>query len=118
MEDIKKLIDYITKSKKFDYKSISNIIISIFSTFYHFLDNIVLLGNLGILGDNIIDGLNWKTGKNFFSLVKSSFKLFTNIVELVENYRQTMKDQEKDNNSERDYKLLNKKNEAFWEIYI
>jgi hypothetical protein len=83
IEDIKKLILYI-QSKNFNTKSIFNIIITILSTFYHFLDNLVLLSNIGLLEANLIEGLNWKTGKNFFSFLKSVFKLFSLLLEWSE----------------------------------
>lgn len=87
IEDFRDLLYYIV-AKKIDYYAVSNAIISLFSLFYHFLDNLVLLSNLGIL-DHFDDG-NWKTGKDFFSLLKSSINfitLFHKLYNLLLEYR-------------------------------
>ena len=83
LEDYKKLKSYIFKSKNFDKNAVFKIVISLFAMFYHFLENIVLLNNLGILQENITEGFNWKTGKNFFSLLESLLKYINIVFELI-----------------------------------
>lgn len=94
IEDFKKIIKYF-HSKDFNNKTIINMIISLFSMFYHILENLELLSNLGVLKRNITDELNWREGKNFFSLLKSVVKLVFFLNELM-NFMKEAK--EKDEN--------------------
>lgn len=91
IDDLKKLSKHL-KSNIFNSKTVFDIIITLFSTFYHFLENLVLLSNLGILEQNITEGLNWKTGKNFFSLLRSAFKLISLLMEMSDLFKDKWKD--------------------------
>lgn len=64
------------------------------------------MNNLGILDADITEGLNWKTGKNFFSLLRSVFKLVSLLIELGELYRaewSRLRNRDKDSSSSNAY---------------
>lgn len=125
VDDLKKLSNYLSNNI-FNTRTVFNIIITLFSSFYHILENLVLLSNLGILEQNITEGLNWKTGKNFFSLLRSSFKLISLLVEMGEIIKENWKlfnnsdniSIKEDSMNRELYDKLLKNNEKYYKLFF
>lgn len=76
IEDLKKFWSYLYDSS-FDMFTILKAFTCLSACFYHFLDNLVWVSNVGMI-DRIITGdINWKSSKNLFSIIRTLIKLVT-----------------------------------------
>jgi hypothetical protein len=80
VEDIKKFLQ-ITYESSFDFENILKAFISLTGCFYHFLDNLVWASNVGMINRVFTGDINWKTSKNFFSVIRTTIKLFTTLID-------------------------------------
>lgn len=106
IEDLKKFYSYLFDSS-FDFINILKAFTILSSCFYHFLDNLVWASNVGMISRIITGNLNWKTSKNFFSLLKNFIKIITNFIDLKECLQATFETSEKDLIDLDDEKILN-----------
>jgi hypothetical protein len=106
VEDLKKFYSYLFNSS-FDIITILKAFTTLSSCFYHFLDNLVWASNVGMIDRIITGNLNWKTSKNFFSLLKTMIKIVTNILNFNECMNNTWESLDKDIKNKNDEKILN-----------
>ena len=106
VEDLKKFYSYLFDSS-FDIITILKAFTTLSSCFYHFLDNLVWASNVGMIDRIITGNLNWKTSKNFFSLLKTLIKVVTNILNFKECMKNTWDTFEKEIKNLNDEKILN-----------
>ncbi len=85
VEDIKKFINLVYESS-FDSKTVLKAFIALSGGFYHFLDNLVWASNVGMINRVFTGDINWKTSKNFFSIITTLIKLFTSFIEFKNCY--------------------------------
>jgi hypothetical protein len=85
VEDFRKFTTYIYESS-FNLDTILKTFISLSASFYHFLDNLVWASNVGMIGTNITADINWKSSKNFFSIIKTLFKIINNLITFKDIY--------------------------------
>lgn len=85
VEDIKKFINLVYESS-FDSKTVLKAFIALSGGFYHFLDNLVWASNVGMINRVFSGDINWKTSKNFFSIIRTLIKLFTSFMEFKDCY--------------------------------
>jgi hypothetical protein len=100
VEDFKKFYSYLFNSS-FDIITILKAFTTLSSCFYHFLDNLVWASNVGMIDRIITGNLNWKTSKNFFSLLKTLIKIVTNFLNFKECMKNTWGDIDHDKKDER-----------------
>jgi len=80
VEDFKKFINLIYESS-FDSKTVLKAFIALSGAFYHFLDNLVWASNVGMINRVFTGEINWKTSKNFFSIIRTLIKLYSSFME-------------------------------------
>ena len=80
-EDIRKFLDILNSETSIHI--LLKIVICLFSTIYHFLENLTWLANLKIISPYLIEGLEYKTSKHFFKLIRTSFKLIFSCFNLL-----------------------------------
>jgi hypothetical protein len=85
VEDFKKFINLVYESS-FDSKTVLKAFIALSGGFYHFLDNLVWASNVGMINRVFTGEINWKTSKNFFSIIRTLIKLFTAFMEFKNCY--------------------------------
>jgi len=85
VEDIKKFLN-LTYESSFDFKTVLEAFIALSGGFYHFLDNLVWASNVGMINRVFTGEINWKTSKNFFSIIRTLIKLFTSFMEFKDCY--------------------------------
>ena len=85
VEDIKKFLQ-ITYESSYNFENILKAFISLTGCFYHFLDNLVWASNVGMINRVFTGDINWKSSKNFFSVMRTSIKLFTALMDFKTTY--------------------------------
>lgn len=85
VEDLKKFIN-LTYDSSFDSKTVLKAFIALTGCFYHFLDNLVWASNMGMINRVFSGDINWKTSKNFFSIIRTLIKLYSAFMEFKNCY--------------------------------
>jgi len=83
MEDFRTISEMLYES--FTPYKILKLLSCIAGSFYHILDNINWASNIGIIDDYLTEEIQWRTSKNFFNLLRKSFRLIGDIYKIV-NY--------------------------------